>query len=91
MSYAARGSIADPGAIGKSKSMLRRAFEVQLAGGGLTIVEILSTCPVGWGMTADRVDGASRPRCRATYPLGVLVDRMAPPVRAAAAGTTSEG
>ena len=32
--YAARGSIADPGQIGKTKSMLRRAFEVQLAGGG---------------------------------------------------------
>ena len=50
-SYAARGSIADPQWIGRTKAMLRRAFEVQLAGGGLSIVEILSTCPVGWGMT----------------------------------------
>ena len=64
VSYAARGSIADPAAIGKTKAMLQRAFEIQLAGGGLSIVEVLSTCPVGWGMTADRVDGARGPRRR---------------------------
>ena len=34
--------------------MLRRAFEAQLAGDGLSIVEVLSTCPVGWGMTPSR-------------------------------------
>ena len=51
VAYAARGSIADPSLIGKTKAMIRRAFEVQLAGGGLSIVEVLSTCPVGWGMT----------------------------------------
>ena len=91
VSYAARGSIADPGAIGKSKAMLRRAFEIQLAGGGLTIVEILSTCPVGWGMSATESMEHLAKDVVGTYPLGVLVDRMAPPVRAAAAGTTAEG
>ena len=91
VSYAARGSIADPGAIGKSKSMLRRAFEIQLAGGGLTIVELLSTCPVGWGMTATESMEHLARDVVATYPLGVLVDRTAPPLRAAAPGTTSEG
>ncbi len=75
VSYAARGSIADPGAIGKAKAMLRRAFEIQLAGGGLTIVEILSTCPVGWGMTATAAMDHVAHDVVATYPLGVLVDR----------------
>ena len=51
VSYAARGSIANPQWIGRTKGMLHRAFEIQLAGGGLSIVEVLSTCPVGWGMT----------------------------------------
>jgi 2-oxoglutarate ferredoxin oxidoreductase subunit beta len=72
--YAARGSVASPATIGKTKSMLRRAFELQLADVGFGIVEVLSNCPVGWGMTpvasiahlADVVD---------TYPLGVIVDR----------------
>ena len=82
VSYAARGSIADPGAIGKTKAMLRRAFETQLAGGGLSIVEILSTCPVGWGMTpTESMEHLARDVV-ATYPLGVMVDRMAAASRA---------
>ena len=77
VSYAARGSIADPGLIGRTKTMLRRAFEIQLAGGGLSIVEILSTCPVGWGMTpTEAMEHVARDVVR-TYPLGVLVDRLA--------------
>ncbi len=51
VAYAARGSIVDPGAIGKTKAYLRKACEVQLADAGFAIVEILSNCPVGWGMT----------------------------------------
>ncbi len=75
VSYAARGSIADPQWIGRTKAMLRRAFEVQLAGGGLSIVEILSTCPVGWGMTpVDAMDHVAHDVVK-TYPLGVIADR----------------
>ena len=76
VSYAARGSIADPQWIGRTKAMLRRAFELQLAGGGLSIVEVLSTCPVGWGMTpAEAMQHVAREVVQ-TYPLGVLVDRF---------------
>jgi 2-oxoglutarate ferredoxin oxidoreductase subunit beta len=75
VSYAARGSIADPGAIGKTKAMLRRAFEIQLAGGGLSIVEVLSTCPVGWGLTPTAAMEHVARDVVATYPLGVMVDR----------------
>ncbi len=75
VTYAARGSIADPQWIGRTKAMLRRAFEVQLAGGGLSIVEVLSTCPVGWGMTpSESMEHITRDVVE-TYPLGVLVDR----------------
>ena len=80
VSYAARGSIADPQWIGRTKGMLRRAFEIQVAGGGLSIVEVLSTCPVGWGMTPiELMEHLSRDVV-GTYPLGVLVDRGADPV-----------
>ena len=76
--YAARGSIADPGQIGRTKAMLKRAFLAQLRGDGLSIVEILSTCPVGWGMTAPEAMRHVKEDVVATYPLGVLVDRSAP-------------
>jgi 2-oxoglutarate ferredoxin oxidoreductase subunit beta len=77
VSYAARGSIADPSAVGKAKQMLRRAFEVQLAGAGFSIVEILSTCPVGWKMTPAQSMAHLAHDVVETYPLGVLVDRLA--------------
>lgn len=37
--------------IRKAKKAIKKAFEVQLAGIGFGIVEILSTCPTNWGMT----------------------------------------
>ena len=74
--YAARGSVADAGLIGKTKAMLRRAFEVQLADGGLSIVEVLSNCPIGWGMTpVESMDHLAHDVVE-TYPLGVIVDRL---------------
>ena len=76
VAYAARGSIADPGWIGKSKAMLRRSFEVQEAGAGMSIVEILSTCPVGWGMTPAAAMAHVSTEVAAVYPPGVLVDRL---------------
>jgi 2-oxoglutarate ferredoxin oxidoreductase subunit beta len=74
VAYAARGSIADPAAIGRTKAMLRRACEVQLEGRGFAIVEILAPCPVGWGMTPRESLRYLAEVVPTTYPLGVLVD-----------------
>jgi 2-oxoglutarate/2-oxoacid ferredoxin oxidoreductase subunit beta len=76
VSYAARGSVATPQLIGRVKQMLRRAFDVQLDGGGLSIVEILSTCPIGWGMTPTEAMEHVARDVTLTYPLGVMVDRL---------------
>ena len=51
VAYAARGSVADAASIGRTKRYLQRACEVQLEGRGFAIVEVISNCPVGWGMT----------------------------------------
>jgi 2-oxoglutarate ferredoxin oxidoreductase subunit beta len=75
VAYAARGSIADPGLIGKVKAMIRRAFEVQLEGHGLAIVEVLSTCPVGWGMTPTEAMNRLESEVMGAYATGVFVDR----------------
>ena len=75
VTYAARGSIADPQLIGRTKAMLRRAFQVQLDGGGFSIVEVLSTCPIGWGMTPVAAMEHLANEVVKTYPLGVIVDR----------------
>ncbi|TMA30496.1 MAG: hypothetical protein E6J87_18065 [Deltaproteobacteria bacterium] len=46
--YAARGSVHDAASVVKTKAMVRRAFETQLAGRGFSFVEILTMCPTGW-------------------------------------------
>ena len=83
VTYAARGSIADASQIGKLKAMIRRACMVQIEGGGFSLVEALSNCPVGWGMTPqESIEHLKGPVVEA-YPLGVIVDRG---VAAAVAG-----
>jgi len=47
-SYVARGSVHNAGSVARTKKMVRRAFEAQLAGHGFTFVEVLTMCPTGW-------------------------------------------
>ncbi len=77
VAFAARGSIADPSAIGKTKAYIRKACEAQIRGEGFAVVEVLSNCPVGWGMTAQESIRYLQDVVVQTYPLGVLADRRA--------------
>ena len=47
-SYVARGAVNAPGMIARTKRMVRRALELQVAGAGFTFVEVLTMCPTGW-------------------------------------------
>ncbi len=49
--FIARGSLSSPKLILKAKKLLRQAFDLQHS--GFTFVELLSTCPTGWGLTPD--------------------------------------
>ncbi len=73
--YAARGTIIDPSSVGKTKAMIKRACQVQLEGTGFALVEILSNCPVGWGLTAQQSMDHIRAEVIPAYPLGVIIDR----------------
>jgi 2-oxoglutarate ferredoxin oxidoreductase subunit beta len=87
VTYAARGTVADAGSIGKLKAMIKRACEVQISGGGFALVEALSNCPVGWGMTPQQSLDHLRGPVVEAYPLGVIVDRgMAGPAPAPRSG-----
>ena len=73
--YAARVSVGDAGLVGKAKQAIKRAFEVQLEAKGFSIVEVLSTCPVGWGMTPTDAMTRLRGAVMDAYPVGTFVDR----------------
>jgi 2-oxoglutarate ferredoxin oxidoreductase subunit beta len=73
--YAARVSVADPGHVGKARQAIKRAFEIQLEDKGFSIVEVLSTCPVGWDMTPTEAMDRLRDTVMGAYPVGTFVDR----------------
>jgi len=75
VTFAARGSVADPSQIGKLKAMIKKASQIQLDGGGFSIVEAISNCPVGWNMTPEQSLEHLRGPVADAYPLGVIVDR----------------
>jgi 2-oxoglutarate/2-oxoacid ferredoxin oxidoreductase subunit beta len=75
VAFAARGSVADAASVGRTRALLRRACQAQLEGTGFSIVEILSNCPVGWGMTPTASMEWLRERVVPEFPLGILMDR----------------
>lgn len=75
--YIERVSVDAPGNVRKTKKAIKKAFENQLAGKGFSLVEILGTCNIGWGMTAVESMEWLREHMMAYYPLGVYKDEEA--------------
>ncbi len=70
--YVARGALDRPANILKAKKFIRRAFENQFSGQGLSLVELLSACPTYWALSptagARRISEVVIPH----YPIGVI-------------------
>lgn len=52
VAYAARGTVASPLYINRLKGYIKNALEAQLNGEGYSVVEVLSPCPINWGLNA---------------------------------------
>ena len=57
-----------------AKRAIKKAFELQAAGEGFTIVEVLSTCPTNWGLDPVASLDWLRDNMIPYYPLGVYKD-----------------
>lgn len=72
--YLERVAVNNVANINKAKKAIRHAFQNQIEGKGFSLVEVLSTCPTNWGMSAtkalDRLEAEMIPY----YPLGVYKD-----------------
>lgn len=68
--YVVRRSLHDPKNIRMAKKAIRMAFEVQQRGLGFSMVELLSTCPTNWGMTAHQATKWLEERMIPFFPLG---------------------
>lgn len=49
--FVERVSVHSPAHVRKARNAIKTAFEVQLAGLGFSIVEVLSSCPTNWGVS----------------------------------------
>jgi 2-oxoglutarate ferredoxin oxidoreductase subunit beta len=66
----ARHSVHTPGNVRKFKKAVRKAFENQMSGKGLSFIEIVSNCASGWKMTPRAANQWMEENMFPTYPLG---------------------
>ncbi|MFA6665404.1 MAG: thiamine pyrophosphate-dependent enzyme [Armatimonadota bacterium] len=72
VTYAARVSLTSPANVVKARKSIKTAFQRQIDRKGLSIVEILSTCPTNWGMTPLDAMAHIDKNMSLYYPLGVF-------------------
>jgi len=72
-----RVSVHDVKHIIAAKKAIKKAFELQMAGAGFTLVEVLSTCPTNWGMTPQESLKWLEEKMLPQYPLGVFKEAKA--------------
>ncbi len=68
--YVERVSTHDIKNLNNTKKAIKKAFQVQLAGLGFSIVEVLSTCPTNWGMDPVKSLKWVEEKMIPEYPLG---------------------
>ena len=72
--YIARCSLHNPAHIMKARAAILKAFRMQVEGKGFTLVELLSSCPVGWNLTPANSLRWLEEKVIPVYPLGDLKD-----------------
>lgn len=73
--YIERVSLLSPADILKAKKAVKKALTYNKEGKGFTIVELLSTCPTNWGMTAIDSLKWAKEKMIPFFPVGKLRDR----------------
>ena len=68
--FVERVSVDTPANVRKAKKAIKKAFQVQQAGLGLGIIEVLSTCPTNWGLAPNDALKWLRENMMAYYEVG---------------------
>ena len=74
VAYAERVSVDCVKNVLAAKKAIKKAFEIQQQKKGLSIIEVLSTCPTNWGLSPEKALEWLRENMMAHYPLGVYKD-----------------
>lgn len=68
--FVERVAVYDIPHLNRAKQAIKRAFELQRQGVGLTFVEVLSTCPTNWGKSPIEANKWLKDNMEPYYPLG---------------------
>jgi 2-oxoglutarate ferredoxin oxidoreductase subunit beta len=77
VAYLERVAAYDPKHVINAKKAIKKAFKYQMENKGFTMVEIVSTCPVNWGMKPVDAMKWSKEAMEPVFPLGVFKDKGA--------------
>ncbi len=72
--YSERVTVTSPANVAKCKKALKKGFEYQIAGKGLSFIEILSPCPTGWKMSPLKAMEWVDEVLAKEYPVGLIKD-----------------
>jgi 2-oxoglutarate ferredoxin oxidoreductase subunit beta len=73
--YIERVMVADPPSIRNAKKAIKKAFDHQVHQRGFSLVEVLSSCNIGWGLSATDALQFIKNDMQAIFPLGVKKER----------------
>jgi len=77
VAYLERVAAYDPKHVINAKKAIKKAFKYQMENKGFTMVEVVATCPVNWGMKPVDAMNWSKEAMEPVYPLGVFKDKGA--------------
>ncbi len=77
VAFVGRCAVNTAGNVARTRKMLQRAFEAQIADEGFSFVEILTMCPTGWFIETAEAPDYLTENLAATHTLGVLKDSRA--------------
>ncbi len=75
VAYLERVSVYDPKHVIKAKKAIKKAFQYQQEKRGFTMIEVVSSCPVNWGMKPVDALKWIETDMIPVYPLGVFKDK----------------
>ena len=77
VAYLERVAAYDPKHVINAKRAIKKAFQYQMENKGFTMVEIVATCPVNWGLKPVDAMKWSKEAMEPVFPLGVFKDKGA--------------
>ena len=73
--YIERVMTADPLSVRKAKKAIKKAFQYQMENKGFSMIEVLSSCNIGWGLSPNDALQYIKNEMATYFPLGVYKDK----------------